>query len=184
MRTLAPLPDGSADNDVAGPRRCAHHPGITLGGVICGGDDASPVGRGEHREQRALPSRGADRLAGQPVVLQLASCHFALADFAAVQTLLREVEEILRRRPRLGVFVAQAEDLRVELSHARGSFTTGPSALTAAELRLLPLLPTHISFPGDRYRDVPLPEHCQVGDDVDLPEAGRVFPQPGGHPGP
>src|SRR5262252_6460721 len=40
------LPDGSADNDVAGPGCCAHHPGITLGGVICGGgDDASP-GRG------------------------------------------------------------------------------------------------------------------------------------------
>src|SRR5215831_20403624 len=40
------LPDGSADNDGAGPGCCAHHPGITLGGVICGGGDASPVGRG------------------------------------------------------------------------------------------------------------------------------------------
>src|SRR5215472_14313627 len=41
------LPDGSAYNDGAGPGCCAHHPGITLGGVIRGGgDDASPVGRG------------------------------------------------------------------------------------------------------------------------------------------
>jgi len=31
--------------DAAAPGRSAHHPGITPGGVICGGRDHSPVGR-------------------------------------------------------------------------------------------------------------------------------------------
>ena len=41
----------------------------------------------------------------------------------------------------------QAEDLREELSRAPGSSALGASALTSAELRLLPMLSTHLSFP-------------------------------------
>ena len=37
--------------------------------------------------------------------------------------------------------------LRVRLSEERGASTPGASSLTAAELRLLPLLTTHMSFP-------------------------------------
>jgi LuxR family maltose regulon positive regulatory protein len=100
------------------------------------------------RAQRLRPALtyALPHLAAQARV-ELARCHIALADFAAARTLLREIEEILTRRPGLGVFAAQAEDLRAELSHTRGSFTPGASALTAAELRLLPLLSTHLSFP-------------------------------------
>jgi LuxR family maltose regulon positive regulatory protein len=100
------------------------------------------------RAQRLRPAltHATPHLATQ-TRLELAKCHLALADFAAARTLLREVEDILRRRPGLGVFAVQAEDLRVELSQARGSFTPGASALTAAELRLLPMLATHMSFP-------------------------------------
>jgi LuxR family transcriptional regulator, maltose regulon positive regulatory protein len=79
--------------------------------------------------------------------IELAKCHLALADFTATRTLLREVDDVLRRRPGLGVFARQAEDLRVQLSHTRGSSAPGASALTAAELRLLPILATHLSFP-------------------------------------
>ena len=79
--------------------------------------------------------------------IELARCHLALSDFAAARILLREVTEVLTRRPGLGVFVGQAEDLRAELSRTRGSFAPGASALTAAELRLLPMLLTHLSFP-------------------------------------
>ena len=79
--------------------------------------------------------------------IELARCHLALLDSAAARTLLREVDEILIRRPGLGVFVQQAEDLRAELSRARGSSALGASALTAAELRLLPMLSTHLRFP-------------------------------------
>ena len=79
--------------------------------------------------------------------LVLARCHLALGDAAAARILLREIDEVLVRRPGLGAFVRNAEDLRAELSRIRGSHAAGASALTAAELRLLPLLSTHLSFP-------------------------------------
>jgi LuxR family maltose regulon positive regulatory protein len=79
--------------------------------------------------------------------IELARCYLALFDVGAARTLLREADEILVRRPGLGVFVRQAADLRAELSRARGSFALGASALTNAELRLLPMLSTHLSFP-------------------------------------
>jgi LuxR family maltose regulon positive regulatory protein len=78
---------------------------------------------------------------------ELTKVHLALGDLTGARTLMREVDDILLRRPGLGVFTRQAEDLRVELSHARGSPALGASALTTAELRLLPLLSTHLSFP-------------------------------------
>jgi LuxR family maltose regulon positive regulatory protein len=79
--------------------------------------------------------------------LELAACYLALADPAGARTLLREIEQILLQRPELGVLVGQAEELRVRLTKTRGSSGPGASALTAAELRLLPLLGTHLSFP-------------------------------------
>jgi LuxR family maltose regulon positive regulatory protein len=43
--------------------------------------------------------------------------------------------------------VGEAQALRDRLAHERRSGNPGASALTAAELRLLPLLSTHLSFP-------------------------------------
>jgi LuxR family maltose regulon positive regulatory protein len=78
---------------------------------------------------------------------ELTKAHLALGDLAGARTLMREADDILRRRPGLGAFARQAGDLRAELTHARGSPILGASALTAAELRLLPMLATHLSFP-------------------------------------
>ena len=60
---------------------------------------------------------------------------------------MREVDELLRRRPGLGNLAGQAQMLGARLSEERGSSAPGASALTGAELRLLPLLATHLSFP-------------------------------------
>jgi LuxR family transcriptional regulator, maltose regulon positive regulatory protein len=79
--------------------------------------------------------------------IELARCHLALSDVAAAQILLQEVTEVLALRPGLGIFAVQAGSLRAEIARARGSFAPGASALTAAELRLLPMLSTHLSFP-------------------------------------
>jgi LuxR family maltose regulon positive regulatory protein len=79
--------------------------------------------------------------------IELIRVHFALADLAGAKTLMREVDELLRRRPGLGNLADQAQALRVRLSEERGSSTLGASALTAAELRLLPMLSTHLSIP-------------------------------------
>src|SRR5215469_10787588 len=110
--------------------------------------DRSRAGTELTRAQRLRPALtyALPHLAVQ-ARLELARCHLALADAAAARILLREVDEILIRRPGLGAFVRHAEDLRAELSHAHGPHAAGASALTAAELRLLPLLSTHLSFP-------------------------------------
>jgi len=58
-----------------------------------------------------------------------------------------EVDDLLRRRPGLGTLAAEAQALQAQLASERGSRSLGASALTVAELRLLPLLSTHLSFP-------------------------------------
>jgi LuxR family maltose regulon positive regulatory protein len=79
--------------------------------------------------------------------MELARAHLALADLPGARTLMREVEELLRRRPGLGTLAGQADALRTQLSKERGTAAPGASALTDAELRLLPLLATHLTFP-------------------------------------
>ena len=79
------------------------------------------------------------------VRIELIRVYLALADLAGARTLMREVDELLRRRPGMGILVGQAEALRVQLSRQRGGASPGPSALTAAELRVLPLLATHLT---------------------------------------
>ncbi|MFY9654543.1 LuxR C-terminal-related transcriptional regulator [Trebonia sp.] len=79
--------------------------------------------------------------------IQLIHVHLAFADIAGARTLLREIEEILKRRPGLGTLVDEALELRARLSAERGPATPGMSSLTTAELRVLPMLATHLSFP-------------------------------------
>jgi LuxR family transcriptional regulator, maltose regulon positive regulatory protein len=79
--------------------------------------------------------------------IELARCHLALADTAAAWILHQEVTDILTRRPGLGTLTTQAADLQAELARARSSAAPGASALTTAELRLLPMLSTHLSMP-------------------------------------
>ena len=79
--------------------------------------------------------------------IELIRAHTALADTSGARTLLREVDEVLKLRPGLGILVGEAEALRARLAQGRGSAVPGASALTAAELRLLPLMPTHRSAP-------------------------------------
>ena len=77
--------------------------------------------------------------------IELTRVHLALADLAGARTLMREIDELLRRRPDLGTLVGESEALRARLSRQRGAGAPGPSSLTAAELRVLPLLATHLS---------------------------------------
>ena len=79
--------------------------------------------------------------------IELARVHLALADLAGARTLMREVDELLRRRPGLGNLAGEAGALRVRLANEHDSKAPGASALTGAELRLLPMLSTHLSMP-------------------------------------
>ena len=78
--------------------------------------------------------------------IELVRVHLALADTAGARTLMREIDGVLKRRPDLGTLVSDAQALRVRLTQERGPNVPGPSALTTAELRVLPLLATHLSF--------------------------------------
>jgi LuxR family transcriptional regulator, maltose regulon positive regulatory protein len=79
--------------------------------------------------------------------MELIRVHLALADLAGARTLMREVDELLRRRPDLGNLAGEATALGARVSAEHGPSAAGASALTGAELRLLPLLATHQSFP-------------------------------------
>jgi LuxR family transcriptional regulator, maltose regulon positive regulatory protein len=77
--------------------------------------------------------------------IELSRAYLTLADLAAARMLMREIDQLLIRRPELGTLAEQAAALRAQLSRQRGTGRSGASALTAAELRLLPLLATHLT---------------------------------------
>ena len=77
--------------------------------------------------------------------LEQVMVYLALTDVAGARTVLREVDELLRRRPHLGMLGQQADQLRTLVDTMRAD-VLGASSLTAAELRLLPLLATHLTF--------------------------------------
>jgi LuxR family maltose regulon positive regulatory protein len=79
-------------------------------------------------------------------LLELARVELALADPAAALRRVELAKAVLRRRPRLGDLVAQAQGLTAEVQALAGRRDGRRSGLTAAELRLLPLLTTHLSF--------------------------------------
>jgi len=78
--------------------------------------------------------------------IELTRVHLALGALAGARTLMRETDDVLKRRPGLGTLVGEAQALRAQIAKVRGSSIPGASALTVAELRLLPLLSTHLSF--------------------------------------
>jgi LuxR family maltose regulon positive regulatory protein len=78
-------------------------------------------------------------------LLELGRACLALDDAAGVRVVLRQARDVLRRRPDLGILPSQVEELWSKLNISRGGIV-GVSSLTAAELRLLPLLSTHLSL--------------------------------------
>jgi LuxR family maltose regulon positive regulatory protein len=79
-------------------------------------------------------------------LLEMARSYIALSDPAGAAAVLTQAHDIFQQRPDLGVLPQRAAELRSKIAMIRAG-AVGPSALTAAELRLLPLLRTHLSFP-------------------------------------
>jgi LuxR family maltose regulon positive regulatory protein len=78
--------------------------------------------------------------------LELAELHLGLHNPARARELLDEVEEVVEQRPGLGLARERAARLRHDLDAGRSTSGEWASLLTAAELRLLPLLAGHLSF--------------------------------------
>jgi LuxR family transcriptional regulator, maltose regulon positive regulatory protein len=87
----------------------------------------------------ALPTYAVQAL------LELGRGYLALDDTAGARTVLRQARDVLRLRPDLGILPMQADELQETLDTIRAG-AVGASSLTTAELRLLPLLSTHLSF--------------------------------------
>jgi LuxR family maltose regulon positive regulatory protein len=80
------------------------------------------------------------------VRLELGRAYVTLRDRDAARALLDEAREILELRPSLGVLAEQVAELEAEIEDMHKAAGGGTSGLTRAELRLLPLLSTHLSF--------------------------------------
>jgi LuxR family transcriptional regulator, maltose regulon positive regulatory protein len=80
-----------------------------------------------------------------PALLELAHVYFTLDDVAGARAALRQAGDVLRLRPDLGTLPAQVQELQSRLDSVPAA-GPGSSSLTTAELRLLPLLATHLSF--------------------------------------
>ena len=83
---------------------------------------------------------------GVQVRLELAATHAALADVEGAGTLLQEARETLAVRPGLGRLEGQLETLAERVAQISEAGDGWAATLTAAELRLLPFLTTHLSF--------------------------------------
>jgi LuxR family maltose regulon positive regulatory protein len=83
--------------------------------------------------------------------IEMARAHLELAEVAGAKLVVRETRVILEQCPDLGILSAEWEELNGSLASMEPG-TVGPASLTAAELRLLPLLASHHSFPeiGER----------------------------------
>ena len=87
----------------------------------------------------ALPVVSAQAL------LEMARSYIMLADPGGAAAILAQVHGILQQRPDLGVLPERAGQLQARLATANARAVSA-SSLTSAELRLLPLLSTHLSY--------------------------------------
>ena len=78
-------------------------------------------------------------------LLELARAYTAIADVAGARSTLFEAEQIVRQRPDLGVLATRVAEMRRSLERLPLALA-GASTLTPAELRLLPILSTPLSF--------------------------------------
>jgi len=98
------------------------------------------------RAQRLRPLLGRSMpLLAVQARLALARALLTVADGAGARTMMREIDEILRIRPGMGALEAEVEEFRPVLDAAPAA-AVGASTLTTAELRVLPLLRTHLTF--------------------------------------
>ena len=79
-------------------------------------------------------------------LLGLARAHLAVGDRDGARTLLAQASQVIRLRPDLGALPGNVVELRASIDSLPPSFARGASTLTAAEFRVLALLPFYLSF--------------------------------------
>jgi LuxR family maltose regulon positive regulatory protein len=79
--------------------------------------------------------------------IELVRAHLALGEAAAARTVLAETERVMELRPDLGTLVVELRELGDHVEASSGPTGAWAMSLTGAELRLLPYLATHLTFP-------------------------------------
>jgi LuxR family transcriptional regulator, maltose regulon positive regulatory protein len=84
-------------------------------------------------------------------LVELARAYLGFAEQSGAAAALKQAAGILQQRPDLGTLPKTVELLQARVGEIRRT-ARGASSLTAAELRIVPLLPTHLSMPeiGER----------------------------------
>jgi LuxR family transcriptional regulator, maltose regulon positive regulatory protein len=79
-------------------------------------------------------------------LLELARTYLALIDPAGVRAVLEQIRGILRQRPELGNLVTATRLLDERVGQIIAATPIGASSLTTAEIRLVPWLPTRLTY--------------------------------------
>ena len=108
-------------------------------------DDARAALTRAHRLRPVL-DHGLPWLTVQ-VGLELTRAHLALGEAGAARTIFVETQRVLELRPHLGFLVDETRELGARLAATAAPDGAWAMSLTAAELRLLPYLVTHLTFP-------------------------------------
>jgi LuxR family maltose regulon positive regulatory protein len=96
--------------------------------------------------QRLLPQLEALPWLAAQTRLELARAHLATRESAEAQALLAEADSLLRNRVGFDAMKRECVQLRGDVRNVGAAPDGRSSGLTDAELRLLPLLATHLSF--------------------------------------
>jgi len=137
------LREAGIEESYVAPLVCAVRARVTLrqGDVLAARQHLFSAQRSRPLLTYAVPHVSVQALA------ELTRAHLALADVAGARTLMRQVDELLAWRPDLGTLADEVAALRTLLAAERRVIQGRASSLTVAELRVLPLLATHLSFP-------------------------------------
>jgi LuxR family maltose regulon positive regulatory protein len=118
-----------------GARVAAHH-----GDVVKTHDLAARATRLRPLLTHALP------VVSMQALLDLANAQLATGDLGGARAVLQQAQEIVEQRPDLGLLPQQTAELQEKLGSLDVVVGGGASSLTRAELRLVPLLCTHLTL--------------------------------------
>ena len=76
----------------------------------------------------------------------MARAYLALSDVEGARTILAEARDFQARRPDIGTLAGDLNEVENAIHQLHGPGKSGPASLSVAELRVLALLPTHLSF--------------------------------------
>jgi LuxR family transcriptional regulator, maltose regulon positive regulatory protein len=123
-------------------------PVYTISALVHAHQGEVETARAEIRHSRTLIEEDSEVAAWLAVDcrLTLARASLLLADVAAARTLLGEARRIAATAPDLGLLDGALEELTATAAAYSAAGHEGASTLTGAEVRLLHLLPTHLTF--------------------------------------